>query len=128
MITTYALIQLSLHQGRPRPPGAPEPVPRPGPGLRRPGPHAKPAVRLRALRGDERADLQAFGRLGVRGGLPRGLGQAGPSERPLPSPSPPTIVGIEVTGAVAPSKVNVMNLYYNYFSTYMSDTVYKGFI
>ena len=115
MITTYALIQLSLPQGRPRPPGAPEPVPRPGPGLRRPGPHAKPAVRLRALRGDERADLQAFGRLGVRGGLPRGLGQARPPERPLSSADAPSAyVGgalrIQVTGSLAPAKVGLINV------------------
>ena len=105
---------LSLSQARHRPPGAPEPVPRPGPRLRRPGPDAQPAVGLRALRRDERADLQALGRLGLRGGLPRGLGQARPPERPLSSADAPSAYGggalrIQVTGSLAPAKVGLIN-------------------
>ena len=99
-------LSLSLSQARHRPPGAPEPVPRPGPRLCRPGPDAQPAVGLRALRGDQRADLQALCRLGLRGGLPRGLGQAWPPERPLSSTAP-SAYGIEVTGSLAPAKVGI---------------------
>ena len=96
-------------QARHRPAGAPEPVPRLGPRLGGPGPDAEPAVGLRPLRGDERADVQALGRLGLRGGLPRRIGQARTTERPLSAPANDAFLCVEVAGTVTPAEVCPMN-------------------
>ena len=96
-------------QARYRSAGAPEPVPRLGPRLGGPGPYAEPAVGLRPLRGDERADVQALGRLGLRGGIPRRIGQARTTERPLPAPADVAYLCVEVAGTVTPTEVCLMN-------------------
>ena len=96
-------------QARYRSAGASEPVPRLGPRFCGPGPHTESAVGLCPLRGDKRADVQALGRLGLRGGLPRRIGQARTTERPLSAPADVAYLCVEVAGTIAPAEVCLMN-------------------